>query len=290
MDQSIRREGARPQMAASGQLHARRLLPRIRAAAGAALATLTALGCAAAATAQERQSPIDIAPREVVNAPLPAITADYRVADVRVVNTFNPAAVPFIDKEFATLRVDVAPGSSVRLNHVDYDLLQFHFHTPAEHSVNGRHAPMEIHFVHLKRNACAGDPDALLVIGARIVAGREHAELERIFSQPLPADSTAAAIAVTGLDLARLLPDLKHSWRYPGSLTAPANLGCNNPAGSVAQQLATDVFPENVIWVVVPEQLHMSLPQIRRFQALFHDGNSRHPQPLHGRTVLRDQR
>lgn len=268
----------------------RGLLDRLRAGAASVLAAFTLVLPGTTGWAQERQSPIDIAAREAVNAPLPAITADYRIADVTVVNTFNPAAVPYVDKEFATLRVDVAPGSSIRVNHVDYDLLQFHFHTPAEHSVNGRHAPMEIHFVHLRRNACAGDADALLVIGARIMPGREHAELNRIFSLALPADTAAPTIAVHGLDLAQLLPDLKNSWRYPGSLTAPSNVGCNNPAGSVARQLETDVFPENVIWVVVPDQLHMSLAQIRTFQRLFSEGNSRHTQPLHGRTVVRDQR
>jgi carbonic anhydrase len=206
-------------------------------------------------------------------------------------HTFDPAANPFVPKEFATLRVNVPIGSSVSINHVVYDLVQFHFHSPSEHTVRGRHAPMEVHFVHLKRGACIGDRDALLVVGARIVAGREHRELDKIFRLELPADATHAALAVAQFDLNRVLPRFDRSWQYAGSLTAPSNVGCNNPAGSVGQQLESEVFPENVSWVVLTPELQMSKRQIRKFQALFDfEGNSRLPQPTDGRTVFRDQR
>lgn len=29
-----------------------------------------------------------------------------------------------------------------------YELLQFHFHTPSEHTFDGKHYPMEAHLVH----------------------------------------------------------------------------------------------------------------------------------------------
>ena len=29
-----------------------------------------------------------------------------------------------------------------------YSLLQFHFHTPSEHTINGKKYPMEMHLVH----------------------------------------------------------------------------------------------------------------------------------------------
>jgi len=32
-----------------------------------------------------------------------------------------------------------------------YALVQFHFHAPSEHTVNGAHFPMEMHFVHQAR-------------------------------------------------------------------------------------------------------------------------------------------
>lgn len=275
------------------QIHSRDTAPGrkpLRPLARAALLVLIGLGTAVA-TAQDRQSPIDIEPDETVGAPLPDLVTDYRAADVSVVNTFDPAADPFVPKEFATLRVNVPAGSSVRVDQVVYDLVQFHFHTPSEHTLRGRHAPMEVHFVHQKRGACVGDRDALLVVAARIVAGREHRELERIFRLELPRDATAAPLTLARFDVNGVLPRADRSWQYAGSLTAPSNVGCNNPAGSVVQQLESDVFPENVKWVVLSRELQMSTRQIRSFQALFDfEGNSRLPQPSHGRTVFRDRR
>lgn len=263
-----------------------------RPAATAAATLGLALACLAgssAALAQSRQSPIDINPLQTVGTPLPTITSRYLKSDVTLVNTFNPAAVPALSAEFATLRVNVPAGSSVTVNSTVYDLVQFHFHTPAEHTILGVHAPMEIHFVHLKRGACLGATDSLLVIGAPIQAGLANAELQKIFGLNLPKDSTAPAQTIAGFNLANVLPLDQRSFRYAGSLTAPSAVGCNNPAGDVTQQLATDVFPENVSWVVRQSPVYMSLTQIRKFQALFSFmGNSRPAKPLLGRTVFRD--
>jgi carbonic anhydrase len=264
----------------------------LRRQLGLALAMLAgAVVACASPDDPARQSPIDIRPAQTVSAPLAPVMALYQpLADVSVVNTFDPAASPFVPREFATLRVNVPAGSSVVLDGVTYDLLQFHFHSPAEHTVRGRVAPMEMHFVHLRRNACLGDSDALLVIGARIVAGAGHRALDRIFSGPLPADSTEPALPVAGFQLASVLPDLRGSWRYGGSLTAPSSVGCNNPAGTVADQLQTGIFPENVHWIVVPAKVQLSRRQIQAFQALFNfEGNARPTQPLNGRTVLQDR-
>jgi carbonic anhydrase len=134
------------------------------------------------------------------------------------------------------------------------------------------------------------DSEALLVIGARIVAGAEHEELERTFRDTLPADSTAPGLPIAGFQLASVLPDLLGSWRYGGSLTAPSNVGCDNPAGSVAEQLRTDIFRQNVHWIVVPEELQLLRRQIVKFQTLFDfGGNARPTQPLNDRTVYRDR-
>lgn len=35
-----------------------------------------------------------------------------------------------------------------KIGGVDYELLQFHFHTPSEHRLNNEYFPLEVHFVH----------------------------------------------------------------------------------------------------------------------------------------------
>ena len=45
-----------------------------------------------------------------------------------------------------TIQVNVEAGSYIVYNGIAYDLLQFHFHSPSEHTINGDAAAMEIPF------------------------------------------------------------------------------------------------------------------------------------------------
>ena len=44
--------------------------------------------------------------------------------------------------------MDVAPGSWLRAGAREWQLLQWHFHAPSEHSVGGARQAMEAHLVH----------------------------------------------------------------------------------------------------------------------------------------------
>ncbi|WP_025668186.1 carbonic anhydrase family protein, partial [Aquimarina megaterium] len=79
-----------------------------------------------------------------------------------------------------TLRFDYTSGSSASLNNIDYDLLQFHFHTGSEHTVNGNRYPMEMHLVH--RNSTTG---LLAVVGIFFTEGSENEVLSQ-FMDNLP--------------------------------------------------------------------------------------------------------
>jgi carbonic anhydrase len=267
------------------------------AAAGAracvALALASALAAGAFAAEGERQSPIDIDKRAVVSARGPTITPFYQPSvTLSVVHTYNPNRVPLIDKEWATLRASYsgAPASFVMVGSQQYDLLQFHFHTPSEHKINGRGQPMEVHFVHLRSGALPCDPEALLVIGALIKEDDEpNRELRKIFGAPnLPTDATQPAVSVPRFNLGKVLPELDDTWRYAGSLTAPSTFtNCSAQGGSIEDQLSADIFPENVQWVVSPRSVKLSARQIEAFRRLFEEGNSRETQALNARVVTR---
>ena len=47
-----------------------------------------------------------------------------------------------------TIQVNYVPGSRLHTGLLTYELLQFHFHSPSEHTVAQRSYPLEIHFVH----------------------------------------------------------------------------------------------------------------------------------------------
>lgn len=206
--------------------------------------------------AQVEQSPIDIRSENAIYTALPELQFSYSAsASLNVINTGSP-------DENATIRADVpSSAASLLVSGVTYDLLQFHFHTPAEHWLNGKEYPMEMHMVH--RDSSGN----LLVVGRWIEEGSANSLLDPIFSS-LP-ENSGETLAVDNFDLSGLLPADLSSFRYDGSLTTPP-------------------FAEGVQWVVLSTPLEMSLEQILAFEELFEEGNARLPQPLHGRLIATD--
>jgi carbonic anhydrase len=123
---------------------------------------------------------------------------------LNVVNTGSP------DHE-ATVRANVPAGAgALVVGGTTYNLLQFHFHIPGEHLLNGHEFDMELHLVH--QDPASG---GLLVVGRWIEVGSPSPLLDPIFSDLPP--SPASPRTVTGFDLGGLLPSTLTSFRYPGS-------------------------------------------------------------------------
>lgn len=204
------------------------------------------------------QSPIDILSTSVtrVDGRLPRLRFEYAArTDLLVVNTGAP-------EEEATIRADVRAGDgTLRIGDDRYTLLQFHFHTPSEHTVNGEYFPLEMHLVHRK------DDGSLAVVGILVRHGAHNRSLGAIFDD-LPEEEHDER-DVHRFNLNRLVPHPGHTYRYSGSLTTPP-------------------FTEGVRWLVVTDPIEMSVEQIRNFTTLFPEGNSRLPQPLDGRSVWTD--
>jgi carbonic anhydrase len=256
-----------------------------------------------AAMAQFAQSPIDFTARITTLAPNSnRIEYHYQTATLSLINTFGAKDEigNVIPKKFGTLKALVPAGSYVIVEGIRYNLLEFHFHQPSEHTLNGNQAPMEVHFVHLRadtqdsRTPADGFTDCRLVdrpalaIGAFIAPGNADPELQKIFAPPvLPVDNTSPPVTVVNVDLRKLLPDGQASWRYLGGLTAPTTT-CT--ATTLVYQLTSDVFPEIVRWYVLQNAVHLPIEDMDKFHALFEDGNARPVQNLNGRPVFRDQK
>ncbi len=241
------------------------------------------------------QSPVDISRSSTVRDPNPPhIDFNYGIVNVKLTNTYGntdeTSPGRLIAHEWGTLKVlpTPGPGAEVRLNGIPYDLVQFHFHTPSEHTVNGRRTDMEIHFVHLIRNsqggaaACASSNRPLLVIGVFIDSGNSDRELQRLFPPDLP-KRTGSAVDVFGVDLRALIPAGGPTWSYEGGLTAPAN-DCPG-FQPLSTQAVTGDFPEAVHWYVYDKKMHLPRNLIDRFNALFPEGNSRQLKALGKRTI-----
>lgn len=159
-----------------------------------------------------------------------------------------------------TIQVNCALGSKSTIDGQVYELLQFHFHHPSEHVIDGRPAAMELHFVH--KNA-AGN---LAVLGVMMEVGNaENAALAPIWAA-MPATATPERNTGTMIKPAELLPAKREFWRYQGSLTTPP---CS----------------EGVLWTVFRDPIQMSQGQLARFAQLFLV-NARPPQGRGRRFLL----
>jgi carbonic anhydrase len=206
----------------------------------------------------------------------------------------------FADNRWGSLKAYPDPTSSapeILFGNASYHLLEFHFHTPAEHLVNSQLTEMEVHFVFTNDSAASGgqlcSSGGLLVIGQRITKGEANPELDKIFGPDvtLPTSYKSAPTPIQNFTISNVLGGLKESYRYAGSLTAPFYIAtCDNPPGNPIQQLESGFLPENVSWVLLQRTIQMSEEQIARFQALFHNGDARGPQPLKEQKVTKTPR
>jgi carbonic anhydrase len=203
------------------------------------------------------QSPIDITNAEVSSAP--AIRASYKPASLRIVHNIHSADVVNTGH---SVQVNFPQGDSLTIGDSTYSLVQFHFHGPSEHTVNGRHFPMEMHLVHMSADK------KLAVVGVLIEEGRFNKAYQPIFTNLPNRRGVETHLEHVTVDVQLLLPRNTSSWRYDGSLTTPP---CS----------------EGVKWIVLKEPVQLSAEQIKAFGAVVWN-NSRPVQALHGRKVVLD--
>lgn len=195
----------------------------------------------------KEQSPIDLTSASASD--LENISFSYSDSAVNILNNGH------------TIQVNYDEGSTATINGQTYNLLQFHFHSPSEHAIDGNLFPAEMHLVH-------ADADGnLAVVGVMIAEGAENAAYAPVWSN-LPkdiSDPTATGMTVNATDL---LPSKQTIYRYNGSLTTPP---CS----------------EGVLWSVIEQPIEMSAEQIKAFTDIFEISN-RPVQTLNSRELFFD--
>ena len=145
---------------------------------------------------------------------------------------------------------------------VSYQLVQYHFHNPSEHTLAGRRFPMEMHLVHRSSSG------QLAVVGVLIEEGWRNLAIEPVWANLPRAKGVETHYEHVKVDVDALLPAVRTSYRYDGSLTTPP---CT----------------EGVKWIVLTMPIELSAEQINTFTRVMHD-NARPVQPLNGRAVIAD--
>ena len=204
------------------------------------------------------QSPIDIG--QTASASLPGIRAVFRPAQLKIAHHEHVADAI---NNGHTIQVNYSDGDTLTVGDATYELVQFHFHSPSEHTVAGKHFPMEMHFVH--KSASGG----LAVIGVLIEEGARNAAFDPVLSNLPKEKGVESHFEHVKVNVDDLLPKTRTSYRYDGSLTTP-------PCW------------EGVKWLVMTTPVQLSSEQIGAFTALL-KGNNRPVQPLNGRVVATDR-
>jgi carbonic anhydrase len=158
-----------------------------------------------------------------------------------------------------------------------YRLVQFHFHAPSEHTVDGEQYAAEAHLVH------ESEDGELAVVALLIEPGDVGRELDETVLESAPGavgeeveldGERSPLLLLAGVD--STTADGTDYYTYPGSLTTP---GCS----------------EGVRWIVMAEAQSVRQSALHRLHELIaafpeydgYENNNRPTQPLNERVIQR---
>lgn len=191
----------------------------------------------------KQQSPIDIS--GYVTGDLGAISFAFEGKQVTLHN------------DGRQVRAEFASGNVSTLGGREYHLKSAHFHSPSEHTIDGKGFAAELHLVH------ADSSENLAVVGLLFELGDASPVAQSILDAAPPlGESSDARIPLP----ATLPPDLSY-YRYDGSKTTPP---CDEP----------------VDWYVLRQSMTISQDQVDGLLSLSSGPNNRPTQPIGERAVL----
>lgn len=193
------------------------------------------------------QSPIDIVDSQASAEDLPALSFNYQPIALNEINNGH------------TLQVNYSEGSFIEANGTRYDLLQFHFHAPSEHTLNGQNVAMEMHLVHRSAEG------KLAVVGVMINPGDVNHAYDLVWDYMPANNGDTREVSTASINANDLLPAERSYYHYVGSLTTPP---CS----------------EGVEWYVLTTPVLLSEGQIASFKAIMNN-NNRPVQALNDRSI-----
>jgi carbonic anhydrase len=193
------------------------------------------------------QSPIDIQ-HEIKAAKAVSIKFNYATDASEILNNGH------------TVQANVAAGSSITVDGIDFQLQQFHFHTPSENLIHGKSFPMEMHLVHADKDG------NLAVVAVMIKESKENAALAKLWTQ-MPQNADEKNVLTAKVNPSSLLPKSRGYYRFDGSLTTPP---CS----------------EGVRWMVLKDPINASKEQIEAFAKVVHGHDARPAQQVRARIIV----
>ncbi|KAI3450590.1 hypothetical protein Pfo_007255 [Paulownia fortunei] len=200
------------------------------------------------------QSPIDLLNERVeIVSYLGRLKRDYKPSNATLINRGHDMMLRWTDS-----------AGHIQINGTLFQLRQCHWHSPSEHTINGRRFDMEVHLVH------ESNDNRTAVIGIMYKIGRPDSFLS-MMRRDLEA---VAQIRDVEKAVGLINPELikfgsRKYYRYIGSLTVPP---CT----------------QNIIWTIVRKVRTVTREQVQLIREAVHDEsevNARPIQPIHDRSI-----
>src|SRR5579885_685780 len=210
------------------------------------------------------QSPISIVKK--VNKIPGSLVINYQSSPVSIKYDGNTSlmigSTQTIINDGHSMQINFSHGQAnenIKLNGVEYRLVQFHLHSPSENELRGQNFPLEIHFVH------QGSDGKVAVIGVFVKGGAANPVLENMIKQ-FPNDKGVEHPVQGSINPADLLPVKRDYYSFMGSLSTPP---CT----------------EGLQWIVMSDTITASQSQILLFRKAMGGSNARPVQPLNKRVI-----
>ncbi|XP_027347869.1 alpha carbonic anhydrase 7-like [Abrus precatorius] len=202
------------------------------------------------------QSPIDLLNERVqIVSHLGMLQINYQPSNATIKNRGHDIKMEWL-----------ANTSYLQINGTQYVLKQFHWHSPSEHTIDGKRLDLELHMVHETPSGKTA------VIGILYKAGKPDPLLS-LLTNHLEAISNSTGeeteVGVMDPSLVKIGTNRTLYYRYIGSLTTPP---CT----------------ENITWTILREVRSVSREQIKLLRDAVHDdseANARPLQPINNRLV-----
>lgn len=194
----------------------------------------------------EMQSPIDMSHERVRIIRKPE-KRHYKTCNATVKNRGHDISVQWH-----------GDAGSVLINGTNYPLQQAHWHSPSEHTVNGRRYEMEMHMVHLNENAT----NKIAVTAVLYKIGKPDPFLSKLIRNISSMIDKKDEVKNAGMiDPREIKIGSRKYYRYMGSLTVPP---CT----------------EGVIWTIKKKVRTVSRDQVKMLREAVHDYAERNTRPL----------
>lgn len=192
------------------------------------------------------QSPIDLLNERVeIVSHLGKLKRSYKPSDATLMNRGHDIKLNF-----------EGDAGSIEINGTEFELKQLHWHSPSEHTIDGKSYASELHMVHESKDGQAAVVAILYKIGRPdpfLLSLKDH--LENI------TDTSEAESSVGLINPKEVKIGSRKYYRYIGSLTIPP---CT----------------ENVVWTMAKKVRTVTREQVKLLRVAVHDEADSNARPL----------